>query len=590
MEQEREHHIKLLRELVNYLNLHHLNPFHPIDESGSKSLSEMKVDLAPWSHNYFGNLLLPEFQRILDSFIEINSPHTQQMGGKAHYMKALEFAYAREIRALQLCYDGDEQSTDSGSKTMTNTEHTFLLKHTPPLTNKDDIQKFINKLMKDQNSGKKTISGKIVSNTEFKELELGEGKEMLKHIIQKISPAIMKITKTEKNKKDVPVKNKSIEEKVSKVIKKIKSKNSDSKDDAHSATIIGTRQKLKEMSDVLSKSLPILGTSSTTAESILGELYQQITDKEKQMLDNLKLLHQKHKRFMKPIQLWKKGGFYQVYLFWINLTLSKKMPQMKSEVTSFNDYYSDADDATFAILLGQPQSDLLHKIEFQTNHAAKDILKQIQEKSSMLISEEDVQDAYQSPPEVEYNDLHEYWKSYLHQVTEWKYNYKFLSIKLFLSLVKNKLLSLNTPYSSSPPFLETAFGMYTTNSSKQDQPLLLPNERDNRYAVICKTISAGLEVTQSAEKNKIKKSWINDVKWEPYWNLFAVLPHDHPLFKILLPPPPPVTSTKKKEILSPPPIPLNNQLLNLKTKERLFQWWLHRPFSNRDIQDHWISS
>jgi hypothetical protein len=134
--------------------------------------------------------------------------------------------------------------------------------------------------------------------------------------------------------------------------------------------------------------------------------------------------------------------------------------------------------------------------------------------------------------------------------------------------------------------------MYTTNSSKQAQALLLPNERDNRYAFICKTISAGLVVMQSAETDKTKKSWIDDIQWEPYWNLLVVLPQDHPLFKILLPPPPaPALSSKKKEILVlPPPLPLNNQSLNSKTKERLFQWWLHRPFSNKDIQDHLISS
>ena len=127
---ENEKHILLLHELVDFLQ-------NKDKLSEPKTLLELRVALSPWSREYFGNLLQPEFKKLIARFIETKS----SIKNEDEYMQALEFAYSREIKGLQLCYN------EEWGKKLTKEEHSLLLKHTPPLSNKEDIGIFINSLL-----------------------------------------------------------------------------------------------------------------------------------------------------------------------------------------------------------------------------------------------------------------------------------------------------------------------------------------------------------------------------------------------------------------------------------------------------------
>lgn len=593
--------IQVLRDLVNYLNLHH-TPDTPSSPE-INSLSDLKVELAPWSKNYFGNLLQPGFQQILDSFIAINSPHHGSILGKEAYMKALEFAYSREIRALQLCYDDENEKW---GKTITKEEHCFLLGNATPLTNKNDIKKFVNSLMKKGKSAKSSVS------TNPPPLP-----PKIKNVISKISPALLQDFERpppppeEKHKsKDAktPAKKAKDDEK-----KEIKGKEASAKP----LLVVSTRQKVKDMNELVSNSVPVLwkivaaSTESSSkdhdseeGEILLGEFYQQLLTKDKQMLENLKLLNQKSKRFMKTIKLWTKGGFSQVYFFWINLILlSRKAssPTKEQQHALLKELYTDADDAMFALLIGQQQADSLHRLEFEKNYTAKDIVKKVQNTKSL--DEEEALLGTSGSEEIAIDQNisknHEQWKLYLSLVSQdrpsCRSNYKFLSIKLFMVLLKHKLIITTTTGNtilidaSSPcyHFLDTAFEIYNKKQgSSPPKPLGSYLQREERYATICTHILKGVKTVDHNEGAAKKPGW--DLKWEAYWNLQTVLPSEHPLYNLILPPP--IASTKKKDkaSLSIPrdegaKVVPNNHSLNLKTKERLYQWWLHRPFSNEDI-------
>ena len=168
-------------------------------------------------------------------------------------------------------------------------------------------------------------------------------------------------------------------------------------------------------------------------------------------------------------------------------------------------------------------------------------------------------------------------------------NYKFISIKIFMALLRDHLITItagNLIDESSICFtyLDSAFELYT--HKKDSLKAIAKSEsttREERYAAICKKIS---KVLVKIDDEGVKPKWVTEgLKWEAYANLQAVLPPVHPLYKVILPQSGAASSAKISRAL-PSAVEPNYHTLNLKTKERLYQWWVHRPFSNKEIMTY----
>jgi len=192
---------------------------------------------------------------------------------------------------------------------------------------------------------------------------------------------------------------------------------------------------------------------------------------------------------------------------------------------------------------------------------------------------------------------HDQWKLYLMLVSQDKpacmCNYKFVSIKLFMALLRDHLITITADNkidesSICYSYLDSAFELYT--HKKDSSKAIAKSEsatREERYAAICKKISKVL--VKTGVKKQASK-WVTEgLKWEAYANLQTVLPPAHPLFKVLLPQNGGAAASAKISRAQPSTgaaVEINHHSLNLKTKERLYQWWLHRPFSNEDIMSY----
>ena len=538
-----EYCIHLLRDLVAYLKPHHQNV-------SAMTLSEVKVVLFPWSQNYFGNLLAPEFRAILEGLVARS--HNQM----DHYMKALEFAYSREIKGLQICY-GNEEWT----KGITKAEHMVMLQNSPPLTNLDAINKFIKILLR-----KDKVSKKTQVDESANAVTMNIGDKVLKSVIQRIV-----VNKPPPPPKIVEVKRKNVKDSSSSSNETKTKKQTTEKHETM------TRQKKKTANSLLSSHFPIFLEFKETNED---EIYQEISTKEKGMLEYMKYLNKKSRHYTRPIQLWYKG-FSFLYLFWMNLVVSNR--KRSQEGRNVNDYYKDSDDAIFLLILGQQQANALHKREFQN---IKDAL--------FLGSREEVDDddeyfksKIQEEPKEGPRILSQFnlWKSYYSLLSnkddsncKWRYNFNFLSVQVFLAFLKNKLINVNMDneevhiHESCYTLLNSAFDYYLQNSPPQASRN--SNSRDGRYSVICDRIKEGMAVKAKDENPQ----WLQDLKWEKNWNLVGVLPASHPLHQIISPP---TTSSVKKSKSKKRDMVQNKMSerdLDMKTQERLYQWWFQRPF------------
>ena len=542
--------IHLLRGLVGYLK--------PRQNVADMTLSEVKVVLYPWSQNYFGNLLVPEFRAILEGLVARR--HTPM----DHYMKALEFAYTREIKGLQTCY-GNEEWT----KAITKAEHMVMIQNTPPLTNLDAINKFIKKILKNDKPSKKT---KVDDSENTAMMNIGD--KVLKSVIERFvvskpPPSPPKVTEVKK----IDVKDSSSNE----------PKNKKESTEKHENM---TRQRKKAANSLLTSHFPIFLEFKETNED---EIYTQISTKEKTMLEYMKYLHKRSKHFTKPIQFWHRG-FSFIYVFWMNLVVSNR--KHSQEGRNINDYYKDPDDAIFLSILGQQHADALHKKEFQ---AIKDALFLVSRKEIDDNADDDeyfkskVQEESKEGPRIisKFN----LWKSYYYLLSnkddsncKWRYNFNFVSIQVFLAFLKNKLIIVNMEgeganiHESCYTILNSAFDFYLQNIPPPHIASSRDTSRDERYSEICDNINE--RISRRGRKDENPK-WLQDLKWEKIWNLIGVLPESHPLYKIISPPKATTTATIKK-IKSKKMDAVQNKMsehdLDMKTQERLYQWWFQRPF------------
>lgn len=619
-----EVYIKLLKELVHFL-LVHRDPYSmPSDIAEQKAkvesmgLNELKRELFPWCQYYYGNLLKPAFTQVLNSFIETNSQHTHLMGGMEHYLKALEFALEPEIHSLQACYD---DATDHWGKTLTKEEHDLLLMNSPPLKDKKTISKFIKDLLKAQ---KKMESSKQSRNDSTRGMiveEEGSKQEEsmpmpIQQILERIAPSLLKISPAasqagkKESSKTIIMPESSLSGAQQHEVKKKPGpgKKEARVDDLETGKVImpGPESSSNvQSSGVLTrkrKGQLISAAETTFLSGIMArqrdggsEMAQQLLLKEYEMLECLKWLKKKYKVLGTPVKLWEEG-FSKLYLFWMDLIIGMKLEGgTSSSLSSWEEVYKEEDDNHFVLLLGQPQAELLHKMEYSLSHLhpgpssrGKEVLPSHDDDDldEGLLSEEDILEgcchSTTSPVQqsvhslgiltcstVPPNDLF-LWKAYLqlascsgHQqpgsCPSWQYNYSFISIRLFQALYRKGFISIPRPFTLSQhdhgndslsgikiqdtvyPLLNGAYEVAC--SQAQTMPVIISlSERDSmmdRYTLICNQIKEGLDSIGALEEIsnmpvKLKKPWLLHVEWNRYWNLIALLPPDHLFIKIIL--------------------------------------------------------
>lgn len=314
------------------------------------------------------------------------------------------------------------------------------------------------------------------------------------------------------------------------------------------------------------------------------------------MLENMKYLNRKYKRFLKPVQLWDKG-FSNLYIFWINLIVSHALTANSkghnpSEMV-IGDFYMQDDDVTFLKIVGQQQADILHRKEYHRNH---------DDPSSSIVShsmslDENDESIFRENTEIgdsEHKNKNkilsfDLWKGYItlllseDEDIKWRYNYNFISIHLFLALMRNNLIRIDggtTIEKECYTMLNTAYDIHHASKMASPPPQIASSEkeREDRYARICN------EIIVQGGKTTVKTpiSWLDTtVQWEPYWNLVMSLPSSHPLLKIISSPSQSKTRIKAgDDIISPSRATpkFEDRDLDLKTHERLRKWWFQKPF------------
>ena len=277
---------------------------------------------------------------------------------------------------------------------------------------------------------------------EKKELECDIRDERLLSVIKNMSTSLFapKNASKSKSKKKPPPK-----PKVDTESKKKKKHDSTEEEVVEMIIPMSTRNASKQIKE---SDLPIFSRLKEKED-----LFRLISVKEKSMLEKMKQINAKSKRFAKAIRLWNQG-FSKLYLFWIDLTLSISEDNEKLKQSNFDTFYNDKDDNAFLLLVGQRQSDLLYKMEVRPIILCK--------------IEDEEEDEYMDVPEekpAEY--VPHMWKKYLSLcrgkgTNKWKDNYMFLSIKVFISLFRNNPLIDEESYM----ILGSAFDLALQNKAR----------------------------------------------------------------------------------------------------------------------------
>jgi hypothetical protein len=591
---ESQQHVSLLRELVRFLHLNYsvqkIEGFERKTES--MSLSDLKIKLSPLSQQYFGNLLQPANQRILENFIQITHPHAQFLVDWDSVMRALEFAYATEIKALQDLYDSSD-SPESWGKRMTSEEHRLLL--SKGLTSKEEIKKYIKKLFaehkKKNPTGKRTVVKKKREESPDAEdgdleetmgLTLFEDKALHKIIVDGLPSALLLSQGAERRVKKI------IMTKPKPPPKPQEEKDQDQEDEGsgeeadRGGGLSFTRQKSKELQQFIhSCPLPAVPPLVNHFADAGRKVYVDILRKRDEMLDTLKELQKEYKELRPIVHFWT-SGFDRVYLFWINLQIenaSAPLPTTEAQ-TWLSTYYTPEDDIHFVLLVGQPQAGILHKMQYHLNHSGDDLLR-LPTTTEDAAREEEEEDYSYEPSSMQGQQTEvqqQLWKDYLVAVSggggvhkTWKHNYRFFSIKLFRAMHTSKIA-----YADVHQILDSAFETCNTSSKDIVAPLhSVIQQRSERYTAICKQIAKDMTAPLKPKGHgKHVAAWAGKIHWEPYWNLMSILRQDHPLVKLLLrkrsPPPKQKAQIVRKGDAS---AAMDNSLLDAKTKDRLYQWW-----------------
>jgi hypothetical protein len=608
-------HLNLLRELVHFLHLHHSS--RRVENFEKKienmQLDDLKIELFPFSHQYLGDLLQPENKRILEGFVQISAHHAHScVVDWDRLMQALEFAYASEIDDLQNSYGC---AKTSWGKSMTSEEHSLLLSN--GLTDKEEIKAYIKKVLA-QHKRKNTAAKKLPvkeeritpgdeemsprqAAAEEKQTEddlteaLFENKALHKIIAKAVPKVLSEAASDTKRKSTKKTKPKAPSKKQK---KEHDPKDVEEKDEGGSSLV--TRQRNKEIQRFMqSCPMPVVPPLVNHFADTGMEVYAEILRKEDEMLDILKEMHKEYRELRPIIRSWKKG-FNLVYLFWMNLQISKaaaRLPPSNNEAQWLKSLYTQQNDIDFVLLVGQPQASTLHKMQYHLDSSAEDILHRhvhIEEGNDGYSSDLAMEEGEEGWHGLAHRRSHgeskdtlqnfQLWKDYLQAINggeskadkKWNNNYRFFSIKVFKAIHA----------SSKPPsdsMLDTAFdicsGSKDIAASPADHNTVMQKKRLDRYTAICKQVAQDISLLKPLghKKHIFAATWMSSIHWDPYWNLINILQkRDHPLVNLLLPKR--LSSSKQKaqeknDVAAVSAKLMDNSVLDAKTRDRFYQWW-----------------